>query len=498
MSIWPLRQGLSLRMSLLLFILLPLIVTLSVSGYYSLLRLEQSTEQRMQEDIELIARTLRGPVEYSLELGREGSIAQALASAFQFGRVYGAYVYNSQGQRIASSGPSAPTLRGRDLAELAAGSDQIGEYQESAGQQVYSYFVPLTDSIGQNRGLLQVTREGRDIDAYIDGVQRQALLLLVALSLLLFAILVYGHHRVFGRNLQKLVNSMSRIGQGDTQHRAEQSGPREIRQLADGMNSMLNNIERARLRLDEQQQQQQQLEQQLHQSKKMAAVGQLAAGVAHELGTPLSVVSGKAQRILRNPALDDSVRQVFMEIRDAVQRMEHIVRQLLDFGRSNPLRLRRLSLDRVAQSALLQVQDEAEQQGVQIQLEGETPAPTLSLDAVRFEQALVNLLRNAIQASAEITDSSRDKTVTLRWFRSAKQCGFQVADNGPGIADDLREHICEPFFTTKSVGKGTGLGMSVTRSVVDEHGGKLEIGTAASGGAMFSLLFDAEEDESNE
>ena len=483
MTLWPFAQGLSLRFSLLLFLVLPLIVALTLVGYLSLRTLEQNTERRMQEDIELIARSLRGPVEYSLELGRAGSVAQALATAFQFDRVYGAYVYDAQGRRIAASGAQAPALRGRHLSELAAGSDHISEYQEAAGRQVYSYFVPLTDSIGRNTGLLQVTRDGSDIEDYIAGVQVRALALLLLLALVLFAIVVYGHHRVFGRNLRRLVSSMARIGEGDTCHRAPPSGPREIRMLAQGMNAMLDNIEQSREQLSQQQRQRRELERQLQQSQKMAAIGQLAAGVAHELGTPLSVVSGKAQRMLRKAELPAPVAEVFGEIREAVQRMEHIVRQLLDFGRSNRLRLRPHTLDSIADCAIAHVREEAQQYAVQLSSEGPRPAPQMQADAVRMEQALINLLRNAIQATGQ------GGHITLYWFAHEDSLGFQVADDGPGIPRELRDRLCEPFFSTKSVGEGTGLGLSVVQSVVRDHGGQLEIGESQSGGALFRMKF---------
>ncbi|MFO7603794.1 MAG: HAMP domain-containing sensor histidine kinase [Gammaproteobacteria bacterium] len=483
MTFWPFAQGLSLRLSLLLFLVLPLIAALSLIGYLSLQRLERDTELRMQEDIELIARTLRGPVEYSLELGRAGSVAQALATTFQFDRVYGAYVYDGQGRRIAASGAQAPALRGRHLSELAAGSDHISEYQETAGKQVYSYFVPLTDSIGRNTGLLQVTRDGSDIKDYIAGVQIQALALLVLLALVLFAIVVYGHHHVFGRNLRRLVSSMARIGEGDTTHRAALTGPREIRMLAQGMNDMLDNIEQSRAQLNQQQRQKRELEQQLQQSQKMAAIGQLAAGVAHELGTPLSVVSGKAQRMLRKAELPAPVAEVFGEIREAVQRMELIVRQLLDFGRSNRLRLRPHTLDSIADCALAHVRDEAQHKAVQVTTEGPGVAPRMQADAVRMEQALTNLLRNAIQATGQ------GGNIALQWFVQEDSVGFQVADDGPGIPGELRNRLCEPFFTTKSVGEGTGLGLSVVQSVVRDHGGQLEIGESQSGGALFVMRF---------
>lgn len=484
MSIWSLKRGLSLRVSLLLYLVLPLIIVLAVTGYYSLERLEQQVEKRMQEDIELIARAIRGPLEHSLEHGREGGLAQTLASAFRIGRVYGVYVYDAGGRKIASSGPREPEVHSVELAELAAKGDRVGGYQDARGAQIYSYFVPLSDSVGRNTGLLQLTREGRDFQNYIERVRKQALVLLSLLALLLVGIVIYAHHRVIGRNLAALVGCMARIEKGDRSHRAVACGPREMRHLAVGMNAMLDSIARSENELEQRRRNQIELEQRLLQSQKMAAIGQLAAGVAHELGTPLSVVSGKAQRMLRKPDLPAPIAEVFGQIRDAVQRMEHIVRQLLDFGRSNPLRLRTAALDALAESAAAQVREEATAKEVTLRLEGPQPAPRTEIDTVRMEQVLMNLLRNAIQA----TDPGG--RVDLRWFADDQTLGFEVADDGPGVPEELHNRLFEPFFTTKPVGEGTGLGLAVAQAAARDHGGRLSIGRSESGGALFTLILE--------
>jgi signal transduction histidine kinase len=250
------------------------------------------------------------------------------------------------------------------------------------------------------------------------------------------------------------------------------------------MNAMLDSIERSEQELETQRLEQARLEIRLQQSQKMAAIGQLAAGVAHELGTPLSVVSGKAQRMLRKSDLSDPVVRVFREIRDAVQRMEHIVRQLLDFGRGNQVRLRPMPLDDVAECAAIQVREEAEKKSVALTLSGPRPAPVLPIDSVRMEQALVNLLRNAVQATAE------GGQVRLAWFESGDRLGFRIADDGPGVPEELRSRLFEPFFTTKAVGQGTGLGLAVAQAGASDHRGRIEVGPSELGGALFTMTLE--------
>jgi|GEM_PF-48712 len=490
-----LPNGLSLRLSLVVFLFFPLIAVLSGAGYYSLYHLELYIEERMQEDLELIARAVRGPLEYSLEQERKGSIQQALDSLFSLKRVYGAYVYDRNGERIASSGASEPKIGSSHLVELAQQGNRRGEYQQSEDVDVYSYFVPLTDLAGRNIGLLQLTREGSDFRNYIEDVRHKTLMFLALLSLILLGTIIFGHHQVIGRNLGRLVRSMARIERGERRHRAGVTGPREIRQLALGMNAMLDSMERSKRELEQQREEQTQLERELQQSQKMAAIGRLAAGVAHELGTPLSVVSGKAQRLLRRAdveKIEHKTRQELEEILEAVGRTEQIVRHLLDFGRQNPLHKRPLCMDEILKGALAQVRQNPDADGVELRCapapDPGTPPPELEVDRVRLEQALVNLLLNAVHAIKS------DGVVEYGWFVSRgsteKRAGFYVADNGPGVPEEIRGKLFDPFFTTKAVGEGTGLGLAVAQAAVFDHGGVLKVGTSELGGALFSMTFD--------
>ncbi|ADH86551.1 sensor histidine kinase [Desulfurivibrio alkaliphilus] len=484
-----LRQGFSLRLTLVLFLVFPLLALLGLASFSGLRGLENRVELQMQKDIELIARAIRGPLEHALEFDRQRSLDRTLSSAFRFSEVYGVYVYDREGRQVAASGPAEPEVQRRELVQLAADGDRLGAYDEADGEEVYSYFVPLSDSVGRNLGLLQLTRDGSQFKAYITQARHQAMLLLSLLSLSLLALVIFAHHRIIGTPLTGLVESMARIAAGERRHRAVPRGPTEIRQLAVGMNRMLDSLAENEAQLARQQSEQRQLEERLRQSEKMAAIGGLAAGVAHELGTPLSLVAGKAQRMLRRQQSPENAA-AFQEIRQAVERMSHIVRQLLDFGRNNQPRRKLVDPEIIAGNAAAQVRDEAEAAGVKIKLEDSQPPPRLRLDPIRLEQALVNLLRNAIQACQ--AGGAASPLVRLRWFTDDQQAGFQVEDNGPGIAKELYSRLFEPFFTTKEVGRGTGLGLAVVHSAVQDHGGSITVDRSDSGGACFTIYLAKE------
>ncbi|WP_045221049.1 sensor histidine kinase [Desulfonatronum thioautotrophicum] len=474
----------SLRMALVTCVILPLAAAMALTGYLLLLHVEGNVEYRMQKDLELVARAIQLPLSHALEMDRQGSVLRAVESAFSIGRVYSAYVYDSQGRRIASAGRSEPSPEQDRLTELAEDGRERGEYGHVAGREVFSYFVPLTDSGGRVNGLLQLTRRKSDFREDVRAIRTQVAMGLGLGLLCMTGLVLFGHHRALGRHLSSLRSSMSKVTKGDRDHRHQPLGPREIVTIGDQFNRMMDTIEATQAELRQRRVKQEQLQSQLRQAEKMAAIGQLAAGVAHELGTPLSVVSGKAQRALRKSGLETDITQTLQDIRLEVDRMEHIIRQLLDFSRSNALRKAPITISNLVHSALAAISEEAKQHCVRLHVSDPQPEEdqpvTLYLDGVRMEQAVVNLLRNAVHAAA-------GGTVHVSWGTDGSQVWIQVDDDGPGISTDIAPKLFEPFFTTKSVGQGTGLGLAVVHGILREHDGTIDFGANPGGGAFFRI-----------
>ncbi|MCF8142982.1 MAG: HAMP domain-containing protein [Deltaproteobacteria bacterium] len=475
---------LSLRSSMLIYVVTPLIGAFGLSGYLALNSFEKEVETRMQNDLELVARAIQLPLSYALEKDRVGSMMLALESAFSIKRVYSAYVYDKEGAEIATLGLDDPDPKPERLTELAADGKRRGEYGRIAGREVYSYFVPLTDTGGQINGLLQLTRKGADFGEHLRSIRIKGALSLVLLLLILSGVVLYGHHRALGLQLRRLASIMSRVAQGEREHRFEYGGPKEIVDLGASFNHMLNSIQQAEQELAEHRRTQDKLQKELRQSEKLAALGRFAAGTAHELGSPLSVINGKAQRSLRDQKLIPEHRQTLKTIRKQVFRMEHIIRQLLDFTRSSPIRYSAALPSRLAASAAAAVAEETEANRATLKLSGPKDTTPIMVDPMRVEQALINLLRNAIQCAQR-------GDIRLSWQQGEEWILFCVEDNGPGVPVDIRSEIFEPFYTTKQVGEGTGLGLSVVHAVAEEHGGRVEVNDSRMGGACFRFMLPA-------
>lgn len=469
----------NIRTALLLFVLLPFLTIIIATGWYSLRQLEQEVQRGMKQEIELIAQAIRRPLSYALQHGHERTLTRTVTSIFDIDKVYAVYVYDKDGKRISTTGSAKARVADTEAIDLAVRGDEQGEFEEVGGEELYSYFMPLIDSGEQSIGLLQVTRRGSDFSNYIDQFRLRAVSLLVVSTLVIVALVWLGYHRAIGRHINYMRAAMETIAEGKLQHRVVPAGPAEIRFLAQGFNNMLDSIVASEQELLARREREDALKARLQQAEKLAAIGRFAAGVAHELGTPLSVADGKAQRELRHA--EGKTAQAFTQIRQQLQRMERIIRQLMDFARPVQPAHSDARVIELVQSSLAQVEPEREQQQVQVALVGGDAGIPIRGDRLRLEQALINLLRNAIQATP-------GGQVHLHWQAHAHSwLSITVEDNGPGIDPQNLPHLLEPFFTTKPVGVGTGLGLAVVNAVITEHGGRIEVERSEFGGACFRL-----------
>jgi len=478
----------NIRTALLVFVLVPFLLVIVVTAGLSLRQLEQAAEAGMEEDIALIARSIKRPLSYALENGHQETLRRTVTSAGDIDRVYGVYVYNRHGKRITAQGPSEVQVQDIEAASLASRGNEQGGFEDIGGEAVFSYFMPLSDSSGRINGLLQVTRRGSDFVQQIRQFRTQAIGVLAGSALLVLVIVWIGYQRAIGRHIQAMGHRLSQLASGQREQRLHAQGPTELRFLAQGINRMLDSIAASEAEISARREREQELKAQLYQSEKLAAIGRFAAGVAHELGTPLSVADGKAQRALRRAPEQEA--QPLNEIRQQLYRMERIIRQLMNFARPVDPEKRAVRIQELAQSALQQVEQERQQQQVDIELSGPDDCPALQGDRLRLEQALINLLRNAIQANP-------GGRVRLSWHCTPEQVELCVEDEGPGIDPSVESQLLEPFVTTKPLGAGTGLGLAVVNAVVTEHGGQISAGSGELGGARFLLALPYPKD-SNE
>jgi signal transduction histidine kinase len=223
------------------------------------------------------------------------------------------------------------------------------------------------------------------------------------------------------------------------------------------------------------------LEQRLVQADKLSSIGLLAAGVAHEVNTPLAVISTYAQMLAKQVA-DDSQKSLILEkIAKQTFRASEIVNSLLNFSRTSTTSLGPVSLNRVIQETLSLLEHQLQKAGIQIKTDLDPDLPAVTGNGGKLQQVFLNLFLNARDAM------TGGGTLEVRSWAEGAGGRVEVSDTGPGIAPENLHRIYDPFFTTKAARKGTGLGLSVSYGIIQEHGGSIEVSNRRHGGACFRV-----------
>ena len=227
----------------------------------------------------------------------------------------------------------------------------------------------------------------------------------------------------------------------------------------------------------------------LRQSEKLTAMGSLLAGVAHELNNPLAIVLGRAALLEEKLADDPALAADARRIREAAERCGRIVRTFLNMARSKPAHREAVAINDLVRAAADILAYTYRSHGVALELNLPDDLPAVMADGDQIGQVVLNLLVNAQQALNAVEGERRVRVasgIEPRRENREPRVWLRVADSGPGVPEALRERIFEPFFTTKAEGLGTGLGLAVSRSIVREHGGDLQLEAGASS-ASFRL-----------
>ena len=325
---------------------------------------------------------------------------------------------------------------------------------------------------------------------------------LVLADLVIF--IAFGRYliaRLITRPIDQLVAATEAVADGELQRRAPEAATRELDILAESVNRMTDRL------LDAQGA--------LVRAEKLASVGRLAAGIAHEVGNPLSAI-GNYVEVLRRRGADP---ELIAAIERESGRIDAIVRSLLTYAKPGAVNREPVDLAAVVKGAVELLHRQGVLRPVDIEVRADDPPPLIFGDRLALEQVLVNLLLNAVDAAGEggkvvvsvagivlgvegdhpqrVTDPGRDGASGRQARPSARHltgvadgtraAQVLVSDSGPGVPDEIAGRIFDPFFTTKEPGKGTGLGLAIVQRIIEDHGGRIDVRRAREGGAGFAV-----------
>jgi signal transduction histidine kinase len=374
-----------------------------------------------------------------------------------------------------------PQIPGRDLraeldAHMASGEPIWIHWPDEKGEPLRYLYIPVSHG-GKPLAVIETSQSMAPRSAYVvrSQVQTAAVgFIVLGLSGALAAIL---GRRLIARPIQAITMSVRALGNGEYVPCAVARRRDELGGLASELSALGERLaERERMRHDD----------------RLRTVGQLASGVAHELGTPLSVVAVRARLIASGEATGAEAVTNATAILEQAERMTRLVRQLLDYSRRSTGTATLIDLRQAALQTVEMLEPIAKSRGVTLVPTCEPGTTEVRFDAAQLQQVLTNLVLNGIQA---MTTGGRLEIATgcgpiagpgLAGWRAAR-CWIRVTDEGPGIPPEEMPHLFEPFYTTKPAGEGTGLGLAVAQAIIEEHAGWIAVKSDPGRGTTFTV-----------
>ncbi len=341
-------------------------------------------------------------------------------------------------------------------------------------------------------GILDVAVSMDAMTAQINDYRNNFLIQVVFLVLSLILCIAMLTRKLITQPVKTLLDHTRAVARGDWQYVHSVPGD-ELGELGEAFNDMTQKLKKAREERDEwaatletrvevRTRKIQEMQSVLIRSEKLASLGELVAGIAHELNNPLTGIMIHAPMIAEDPLLDPALKDDCMVIIEEATRCSKIVGELLDFSRVSGIQKTRSSVNETIDRALALIEHHADFHDIVIVKKFGLDIPELFMDASQIEQVLVNMLVNASQAMPD--GGSIEITTELR--PSSGIVAIQVTDTGVGIPDHNLEKLFDPFFTTKGH-KGTGLGLSVSFGIIESHGGQIQVGSRVGEGTTFTI-----------
>lgn len=449
-----------------------------VAGYRSWTRVEATNaalEAVMRREHRTLGRSLRSIAE---EATREGSARRSVEHLISVANDRESLV------RLDWVDGASTSTAGAEERQAIQDGELVSEFAVHEAGKVAG-FIRLRESLQEH---LARARAGRQ--SLWSGS------ILVALIGGLFSV-VLGRW-VVGKPVEKLVDKARRIGDGDLGGPLELGRSDELGELAHALNKTCEALAAANERAAHEAEARMKVLGELRHVERLATVGKLAAGLAHELGTPLSIVSGHAQMIVSGEVPAERIEKSAMAIDREATRMGRIIRQLLDFARRKGPEGATCDVVDVTKRCLLLLGPMMDKRHFELDFDAPERRPRALVDDDSLHQIVTNLLTNAVQAMPELGGKlrvaiSEERTAAPNAPREPRDVvRIDVADAGSGIPDDVLPHIFEPFFTTKEVGEGTGLGLSVVYGIVQDHRGWIDVQSGGSGTTFSVFLPEAE------
>jgi len=451
-------------------------------GIYQLRQEERNLRDAARHHMGLIGAALQVAMENAIRDLQPMDVQEIVDVVKRWDPSVDVLVFDAAGLITAGSSDSTPkedVVRDLVLDAQSAGQASV-RFEDPQGLSHVIGAFPILGEDGLAMGTLAVVRP---LDASLQDLRSEAGVTVLTLLTLTVGLVGAGWLLAFvyvRRPIRALVAAMRAVRSGDLSAQAAPCGADEIGAAAGEFNALVADLADARRRLLEAVEARQATEASLQRADKLVTVGQLAAELAHEIGSPLQILHGRARTLAARPDLPADVQRTGEILANESDRITRIVDQLLTLSRRSAPCMTDVEL-RVPVSDIVELfGGEARRHDVRLELECDDSLPTVTVDVSQIQQVVMNLLSNAVRASKRggcVRVVLGASSFAVEGGEPRPSVSLVVEDTGEGIPEALLPHIFEPFFTTRAETGGTGLGLAVVKSIVDSHGGAIAVTT---------------------
>jgi signal transduction histidine kinase len=477
------------------------LITFIGYGLYDLSIERQDLAQGISQQTQLFGKSLQIAIENAVRDKQIEDIEELLKGLEQIEPDLKIRVYDLQGKAFPDAIGSSfkSDFQNRLQAALKNGKKEQFFFPLEDPEYI-TLLLPLQNEQGEKLGILAVVRSLNEMRRDLDTTRRNLLVsavafVLIAVPLCTIICLIY-----IGWPLKRLIGGMTRIKDGNFSPLPLKNQQDEIGVLLVAFNVMATELENALRQLKEEAQSRRHVQAALQEADKLITVGQLSAGLAHEIGSPLQILKGRAEYLLLCANQPEEVIRHAGILVSQTERITRIVQQLLEFTRRRPPHFTHCDL-RVPVNAVLNLLEyEALRKQVELSFETVNELPLIFADSDGIQQIVLNLITNALSATDSgghiVVTVSPAPTVRVSTQNTAAAEAVQliVRDDGCGMSPEVLEHMFEPFFTTRHEqgGVGVGLGLAVARSIVIAHNGTIKADSSPGQGSAVTIIFPVE------
>ena len=525
------RPRLSLATKLILGLVGSMVVLLGFVGYLSMKLHRNQLEEMTFLSADRISDVIRRSMRHAMLLNHREEVFHTIATIGRQPGIRKIRIFDKEGRINYSTDPEEVGrlvdkqaeacytchAQKKPLARLSR-PDRRRVYAAEDGTRIVGLIQPIENERDCSRaachahsetarilGVLDTNLSLAHVDAGLAEHQRETMLFILLSILVVGVISAVFVEVMVRRPVRRLISGTEHIGRGDLDYRLPEGAPDEMGRLAHSFNRMTGELKKAQeeikqwthtleTRVEKKSEEIRRTQEHLMRIDRMAALGKLAAVVAHEINNPLSGILTYAKLLSRRLKRKSGTGEDSSELRKSLKLIEkeslrcgNIVRNLLNFARQNPLRAEKQDINALVERCLFLVHHHLDLQNISVEKRLAANLPLVLCDAAQIEQSVLALVMNAAEAMP------RGGRLTLQTEYQPKPSAIKIsiADEGPGIPEEIRSNIFEPFFTTKERAQGVGLGLTIAASIIERHGGNIQLESQLQQGSVFMIVLPA-------